>query len=57
MEKQGTKVVPIANANDKRQLTVVLAVIASGKYSIFIQREDNKMPPHYDISVRVGHLA
>ena len=32
MEKRGTKVVPIANADDKRQLTAVLAVTASGEY-------------------------
>ena len=32
MEKQGAKVVPIANADDKRQLTAVLAVTAGGEY-------------------------
>ena len=32
MEKRGTKVVPIANTDDKRVLTAVLAVTASGEY-------------------------
>ena len=32
MEKRGTKVVPIANTDDKRALTAVLAVTASGEY-------------------------
>ena len=32
MEKRGAKVVPIANTDDKRQLTAVLAVTASGEY-------------------------
>ena len=32
MEKQGTKVIPIANADDKRQLTAVLAATAGGEY-------------------------
>ena len=32
MEKRGTKVVPIANTDDKRQLTAVLAVTASGEF-------------------------
>ena len=32
MEKQGTKVIPIANADDKRQLTTVLAATAGGEY-------------------------
>ena len=32
MEKWGAKVVPIANTDDKRQLTAVLAVTTSGEY-------------------------
>ena len=32
MEKWGTKVVPIANTDDKQALTAVLAVTASGEY-------------------------
>ena len=32
MEKRGTKVVPIANTDDKRQLTAVLAVTTSGEF-------------------------
>ena len=32
MEKHGTKVVPIANTDDKRQLTAVLAVTASVEF-------------------------
>jgi len=30
MEKQGAEFVPIANTDDKRQLTAILAVTASG---------------------------
>ena len=32
MEKEGTKIVPIAHSDDKRQLTAVLAVTAAGDY-------------------------
>ena len=32
MEKKSTKVIPIANADDKRQLTAVLAATARGEY-------------------------
>jgi len=32
MEKKGTKTVPIAHSDDKRQLTVVLAITAAGDY-------------------------
>jgi len=32
MEKRGAKVVSIANTDDKRQLTTVLTVTASGEY-------------------------
>ena len=32
MEKEGLKIVSIANADDKRQLTTVLAVTATGEY-------------------------
>jgi len=32
MEKEGAKVVSIANSDDKRQLTAVLPVTATGEY-------------------------
>ena len=32
MEKEGTKIVPIAHNDDKRQITAVLAITASGDY-------------------------
>ena len=32
MERRGAKVIPIANADDKRQLTAVLAATAGGDY-------------------------
>ena len=47
MEREGAKVVSIAHADDKRQITAVLAVTATGEYLApqpTIQGEGRKMP-------------
>ena len=59
MEKRGAKIVPIANTEDKRQPTAVLAVSASGvlKASIAVQRKNREVSPYCFIPGSMGYLA
>jgi len=50
MEKYGKKSVPIAHADDKRQITAVLAGNATGKYLPPQLRQDCKMSPTWLVS-------
>ena len=45
MEKEGTQIAPIAHSDDKRQLTAVLAITASGDY-LSPQRERHPSAIH-----------
>ena len=60
MEREGAKVVSIAHADDKRQITATLAVTATREYlapQLLYKGEDRKMPSTSAVSRGVGCMA
>ena len=61
MHRTGETVIPIANSDDKCQITGVFAATLSGKYvspaQIYLQRQNRALQPPSNISKGMGHLA